>query len=103
VGSFLTGYWDGDNWRTREQQTTDVLADVSCTSARNCIAVGNRPDAYTPSGEPASGLISHWNGKRWSDDLFRHVNEFDLVSCSSDTACIAIGRDRRGLLAEQLG
>jgi hypothetical protein len=68
---------------------------VSCPSATACTAVGNI--SLSVFGDPAA---AHWDGTTWS---LRHMQwhpalprsivgpDFDGVSCSSTTACIAVG------------
>jgi hypothetical protein len=78
--------WDGVN---------DSLASVSCPTSTDCIAVGwsSAPDATnaTPTSE-------QWNGSAWSslstpnpDPRPIDGEGLDAVSCSSATACMALG------------
>jgi hypothetical protein len=72
--------------------TLNTLDAVSCTSASNCVAVGN----YQNSAGDSYALAEHWNGSTWalqapvipSGDtaLF-----FTGVSCPTATYCIAVG------------
>jgi hypothetical protein len=71
--------------------TLNTLDAVSCTSASNCVAVGN----YQNSAD-SYALAEHWNGSTWA--LQAPVNPsgdtaFFLagVSCPTATYCIAVG------------
>jgi hypothetical protein len=88
--------WNGSGWVVHRLRTG--LASVSCTSARNCIAVG-------------SGAV-RWNGRQWR--TMHHLRTtavplagaLNAVSCSSPVACTAVGRyygsypPRNSLLAD---
>jgi hypothetical protein len=72
--------------------TLNVLDAVSCTSASNCIAVGN----YQNSAGDSYALAERWNGSTWAlqapvtpsgDTAFF----FTGVSCPTATYCIAVG------------
>jgi hypothetical protein len=74
--------------------TLDELAAVSCTSASNCIAVGNEEN----SAGNLVALAERWNGSTWA--LQTAVNpsggtgvSLDGVSCPSATYCIAVGEN----------
>ena len=71
------------SYRETRTRIADYLDDVSCTSASNCIAVGETP------GE--SAIAEHWDGTQWS-----RTSEFPVpyeaaksVSCTSSSSCIA--------------
>lgn len=70
------------------------LFGVSCTSTRDCMAVGQSVVASTGNAIP---LVEHWNGSRWSiqPTPIRTANDWQGaltdVSCSSSTACMAVG------------
>ena len=106
VGQYFTGVydqtlveqWDGTNWSvvpssdTSPTQTND-LSGVSCTSTTDCVAVGEYEN------DPANGidqtLIEQWDGTIWtivpSPNDSSHYNALNGVSCTSDTACTAVG------------
>lgn len=72
--------------------TLDALDAVSCTSATNCVAVGN----YQNSAGGSFALAAHWNGSSWAlqspvtppgDTAFF----FTGVSCPTATFCVAVG------------
>gem|GEM_PF-2232693 len=91
----LVESWNGAVWNivTSPNSTNadNLLTGVSCFSETFCSAVG-----YSSSGSQRQTLIESWNGAAWSvvaspnagnenfDDLF-------TVSCSSATACTAVG------------
>ena len=68
-----------------------ILEGVSCSSAKACTAVGTYGD-----GARESTLAERWNGTKWalqttpnpSDAGASHLKG---VSCSSATACTAVG------------
>jgi hypothetical protein len=72
-----------------------TLADVSCTSATSCMAVGSAEDT---SGKPAYiTLAEQWNGSTWSvlstptPPNPGGGGELSGVSCASSTDCVAVG------------
>jgi hypothetical protein len=68
--------WNGTRWRYASNLKFN---DIACTSARNCIGVGE------------SG-ISRWNGKQWSyGPQYPYNDDFVGISCPSADACIAVG------------
>ena len=83
----LVELWKGSRWaiertlvRGARARAHDYLTDVSCPSAKACVAVG-------------AGIAGSWNGSRWSLQGLKNNRTvvFDAVSCSSDRACVAIG------------
>jgi hypothetical protein len=85
----LIEHWNGKKW---SQQTApdlrgtnfDDLADVSCPSAKFCVAVGT---------DSAGELIERWNGRNWSATAPKSRSSAILsgVSCPSATSCFAVG------------
>jgi hypothetical protein len=72
---------------------SSVFADVSCTSAANCIAVG--------TGDTTTGtfaLAERWNGSKWTVQATPAAADASLggVSCSSPSSCTAVGSYRKG-------
>jgi hypothetical protein len=62
----LAEQWDGTRWRITAPArpagaTASILSGVSCTSARDCVAVGN-DTARAGLAEP---LAERWNGTSW--------------------------------------
>src|SRR5205085_1235587 len=72
-----------------------TLFDVSCPSARNCFAVGRT--SPNNSGQPNgyNTLVERWNGAAWSIVASPNApnghGELAGVSCTSASACIAVG------------
>ncbi len=93
--------WDGTRWsmvalpapapNTRHA----LLAAVSCTSATNCIAVGNY-DTFSETAGGAYHLMSErWNGTSWSlvsvPSSTTSYSQLSGVACTSPTSCLAVG------------
>ena len=88
---------DGSTWTiqpmpTPSTATFSTLTAVSCTSVTSCTAVGS----YI-AGSGSATLAERWDGTGWtiqptpapvSGGPFQ---ELDGVSCTSDTACTAVG------------
>ncbi len=81
--------WNGASWSSQSPGPGPI--DVSCTSATDCTGVGGN------SGTSASaGLAEHWNGTGWSIEPTPNLpagteGGLDSVSCTSPTACTAVG------------
>src|SRR5947209_2486849 len=84
--------WDGARWsllkvpQPRGALGTD-LEGISCTSQRNCVAVGG----YGTKTH-GRGLIERWNGHRWKVEAtlkapFHGGGSFNAVSCPSGRYC----------------
>jgi hypothetical protein len=62
-----TARWDGSAWTTASAPaattSTNVLSDISCASARSCVAVGKFGPFSGTGGFPAR-LLENWNGSR---------------------------------------
>jgi hypothetical protein len=72
---------------------TALLSGVDCLKASDCIAVGT--DGFANSGQ-SSGLVEQWNGSTWTVVPSPALPGFNWtilnsVSCSSPTACVAVG------------
>ena len=89
----LTGYMFAERWNGTAWQILSIpnpasanLDAVACTTATNCIAVG---DTYN-SGS-AVPLAEHWNGTGWTPMAVPTStgNVFTSVSCTSASACTA--------------
>jgi hypothetical protein len=97
-GGALAEVWNGATWKIVPvpRATSTLLFGVSCTSPGACTAVGLRAGA-----KPSSllTLAERWNGKAWAiqptpnppPNPHPAYNELTGVSCSSPTACTAIG------------
>ena len=99
--------WNGSTWSTETAATPEgalsptSLTDVSCTSASACVATG---EYYGPKGV-IRGLAEGWNGSNWSVqstsappfvEEAKKAGEGTAtltggVSCTSATACTAVG------------
>jgi hypothetical protein len=91
----LTEAWNGSSWEvepiTPPVEDT-VLNAVSCGSGTACLAVGSSGVDRT-SGTPYSAA---WNGSHWTaqavpDPAGAEYTELTGVSCTSPTACSAVG------------
>ena len=76
-----------------------TLSGVSCTSAAACTVVGN----YTNSAGTILTLAERWNGTKWTiqqtvnpgvSTRYWVPNVLTGVSCTTSTACTAVGWDR---------
>jgi hypothetical protein len=103
--SALAERWNGRRWSIQQSPnpkpnpglggpTQNSFAGVSCTSSRFCIAVGV---AGAPEIGTGSTLAEGWNGSKWSiqqtqnpSDL-THDDALSGVSCTSTSACTAVG------------
>ena len=88
------------------------LNGVSCVKATFCIAVGNYSTDrdYDPRSSPDTALAERWDGNRWSLQRVAtprgaSYSSLSDVSCSSTSACTAVGsdfgRNLNGILAER--
>ena len=103
----LAEHWDGSRWSivpTARPAARDWLSfgSVSCSSAKNCVAVGN----WSKAGHGRM-FAERWNGTKWAlmpVPSPRHVTDFsfDGVTCTSDSSCIALGETGRGGVANTL-
>ena len=93
--------WDGAAWSIVPSPDTSATQDnqlwgVSCTSPTACTAVG-----YANNGTVYQTLIEEWDGTAWSivpspDTNASQYNFFRGVSCTSATACTAVGAASNG-------
>ena len=115
----LVQEWDGSRWtavntpdpppaRTPVGTTSSALSAVSCVSATVCTAVGQVADR---SNRERMSLIERFDRRTWTlqpspNPAGATFTRLTGVSCSSRTACIAVGahQNRHGLdaLAEAL-
>lgn len=91
--------WDGNNWTLQSVDTDaavdglDELNGVSCTSATACTAVGTLI-GYVAVVAP---VAETWNGTSWTIQKTPtprgagYYSQFNGVSCTSATACTAVG------------
>jgi hypothetical protein len=95
--ALLVEGWNGTNWQfeTAPEPAGAVwvlLYGVSCTAADACTAVGD----YSNAAGTFKPLAERWNGSAWR--LQRPINLggprdsfFEAVSCTSTSACTAVG------------
>jgi hypothetical protein len=100
--------WDGRAWHAEPMPEPTpspqdlTLAGVSCTSASFCMAVGDYTRGAGARPSPAfrdRPLAETWNGSRWR--IVRTAtpsrqSQFRGVSCTSSTACTAVGASAAG-------
>jgi hypothetical protein len=89
--------WNGSVWSIVPSPNTsptdsDGLLGVSCSGPAACFAVGNS----NPGRFLDRTLIESWNGSSWSivaspDTSPSQLNALSGVSCSSASACTAVG------------
>ena len=102
----LAERWDGSRWTIQDTAnppgaTENTLNGVSCTSATDCTAVGSFSDA---TGTVA--LVERWDGNRWSLQNTPAAADYanivlNGVSCTSTTACTAVGTFNYEALVER--
>src|SRR5215471_19282558 len=91
----ITEIWNGSTWSVAphpQKLHNAELASVSCVSATACTAVGSHRRLTAPRGT----LVESWNGSSWSvvpsaDAGTSDKNVLSGVSCTSATACTAVG------------
>lgn len=96
----LAEIWNGTAWTVQsvasptEGKAAD-LVDVSCLASSICTAVGHY---YNNSSGSEAALAEVWNGTSWSVQSVPNPSGAKAahlygVSCSSSSACIAVGGD----------
>lgn len=95
-GVILAVRWNGTSWKLERAVTPagtigDQLVSVSCSAARSCLAVGS----YDLNGNEVM-LAERWNGTGWKRERLpspagTKSSALSGVSCSSPSACTAIG------------
>jgi hypothetical protein len=102
----LAERWNGTSWTVQHTPSPraaakSFLIKVSCTSATACTATG----FWTGPGGVQRTLAEQWNGRSWR--ILRTPNpagqtevQFTGVSCTSATACSAVGTFTSGTFAE---
>ena len=96
-GVMLAERWNGTRWKLESipspaGATDPVLNGVSCWASSGCTAVGD----YGNSSRNPATLAERWNGTRWKVERTPNrpgatFNELHGVSCSSASACTAVG------------
>lgn len=105
----LVQRWNGRSWSVQTapipvRAAGGVLFGVSCVSLTFCTVVGMSIGG--PGGVFTRPLIERWDGRRWAIDRLRPLpnstsTELNSVSCTSATACTAVGQDDGGALVER--
>jgi hypothetical protein len=93
----LVDRWNGTTWTAQTLTlpggtTSAQLADVACTTATTCTAVGY----YDTVGQPRRAMALRWNGTTWSVQSAVHpasATESLLqgVACPAAATCVAVG------------
>jgi hypothetical protein len=99
-GATLAERWTGGHWVIQPMPATAggtdgnaILSGIDCLKTNDCTAVGT--DGFANSGQSA-GLVEQWNGSTWAVVPSPTLPGFNWtilnsVSCSSRTACVAVG------------
>jgi hypothetical protein len=96
----LTERWNGTSWTlggALDLGAGTELHAVWCTAATTCLAAGN----YN-RGDGNSGLVERWDGSSWTVQTTPNPSgsgqnrELDGLTCTSSTACTAVGVDENG-------
>ena len=95
----LAEVWDGTSWTVQPTPNPagsagTILTGVSCTSATACTAVGSYQT--NPSASSAVPFAERWDGQSWTIQTIPNpatsMSTFlDGLSCTSATACTAVG------------
>jgi hypothetical protein len=99
--STLTEQWTGFSWKYQSAQprtpgdgsgaedAVDALAGISCSSSRDCTAVGL---AFEDSGCRRCGtLAERFDGHRWTLQRPSQTDGLQSVSCPTVKLCVAVG------------
>jgi hypothetical protein len=101
----FTEMWNGARWMITPTPNPAgasyaTLAAVSCTATTTCIAVGHASYTSIPFSLP---LVERWDGSSWTIENTPSVaagGALTSVSCTSATACEAVGFSSGSGLAE---
>jgi hypothetical protein len=88
--------WNGSTWvlQGKDNVLYGQFSSVSCVSARQCVAVGDR--AYALAGI-LTPMAETWNGRSWHSRIQPvqpgpgQAGELNAVACTSPAACLAVG------------
>jgi hypothetical protein len=87
LGSSIAEIWNGTDWKLTPAPVGPIeggIVDVACITSSDCIAVG--------ADIEQDGLAEQWNGKTWTVlQTPAGSGELESLSCTSATACIAVG------------
>jgi hypothetical protein len=94
----LAESWDGSTWTVEipvvpSGATTIALERVSCATDTSCTAVGSY---WVGNYQAEFALVERWDGASWTlqepaSPIPNSDNELRAVSCSSVSACTAVG------------
>jgi len=96
--------WNGAAWGpiygALPASAGDTLSSISCTSARFCVAVGDRTTGLnSETGDPVYvPLLALWNGSGWTKTVppapasSLHVTELFSISCANARSCVTVGQ-----------
>jgi hypothetical protein len=97
-GALLAEIWNGTSWSVKSPAhipgaIASQLVGVSCTSTKNCVAVGYYETASNTQG---SAMVEHWNGSSWALTkpplpTGATYSLFFGVSCTTATHCVDVG------------
>jgi hypothetical protein len=107
IGNDASAIWNGRTWVSHPLVRGAAfvaahMVGISCTSASACIAVGYEDT----DGKPVRALVNRWNGRKWVMQRFplppgTTNSDLSSVSCTSATACLAVGEGNTGLLVDR--
>ena len=89
--------WNGRRWKMEalslpRRLRFGTFADISCASATFCVAVGTEGVSVYVSRSPYGEL---WDGRTWTTEPMASPVKQDVtlagVSCTSRSACVAVG------------
>jgi Ser-Thr-rich glycosyl-phosphatidyl-inositol-anchored membrane family len=100
VEQTLIENWNGTNWTIATSPNSgtgsNILTSVSCASSTSCVAVGY----YFNASSIAQTLVESWSGSAWtistSPNRPSSTNSLAGVSCTSSSACTAVGASVNG-------
>ncbi len=106
----LAESWNGTAWSILATPNPSAeghitLRAITCTSASGCTAVGSYVAKVKGGGieDERKTLVESWNGSEWAIQPSTNPAKFSSlvgVSCTSASACTAVGNSRPGLGAE---
>jgi hypothetical protein len=105
----LAEAWNGTSWSVQttpnpSEATSSYLNGVSCTSSSACVAVGEYQH-HTGMSSTTYAFAEVWNGTSWTVKSVPNPAEttdsaLSGVSCTSSSACTAVGSYNNFTLAE---
>ena len=106
LGTPVAEQWNGNAWTPNPVplpagNNGGQLSSVSCTTATDCIAVGYYNLMIGPDDDPDLTLVEHWDGSAWTIEPSPNPPAVGAyltgVSCTTATACTAVGHYQNGL------